>query len=53
MHRYHSMLGEYGGLASVEFPGNAAAVPTVMRASASGAFARFKTHLPVTSRRSG
>ena len=44
MHHYYFMLGEYDGLAIVEFPDNASAAATSMRASASGAFARFETH---------
>ncbi|MGG5822944.1 GYD domain-containing protein [Falsiroseomonas sp. HW251] len=44
MHHYYFMLGEYDGLAIVEFPDNVSAAATSMRASASGAFARFETH---------
>jgi uncharacterized protein with GYD domain len=44
-----SMLGEYDGLAIVEFPSNEAAAATSMRASASGAFARFETHPLMTA----
>ena len=43
MHRC-SMLGEYDGLAIVEFPDAAAAAAASMRASASGAFLRFEAH---------
>jgi uncharacterized protein with GYD domain len=49
MHHYYFMLGEYEGLAIVEFPDNAAAAATSMRASASGAFARFETHPLLTT----
>jgi uncharacterized protein with GYD domain len=49
MHHYYFMLGEYDGLAIVEFPDNAAAAATSMRASASGAFARFETHPLLTA----
>jgi uncharacterized protein with GYD domain len=49
MHHYYFMLGEYDGLAIVEFPDNAAAAATSMRASASGAFARFETHPLLTT----
>jgi hypothetical protein len=44
------MPGGYYGLAVVEFPDNAAAAACGMRASASGAFARFETH-PLLSAR--
>jgi uncharacterized protein with GYD domain len=44
MLHYYFMLGEYDGLAIVEFPDDAAAAACGMRASASGAFARFETH---------
>ena len=44
-----SMLGEYDGLAIVEFPDDAAAAAASMRASASGAFARFETHPLLTA----
>jgi uncharacterized protein with GYD domain len=37
MHHYYFMLGEYDGLAIVEFPDNASATATSMRASTSGA----------------
>jgi uncharacterized protein with GYD domain len=50
MHHYYFMLGEYDGLAIVEFPDNASAAATSMRASASGAFARFETHPLMTTR---
>ena len=49
MHHYYFMLGEYDGLAIVEFPDNASAAATSMRASASGAFARFETHPLLTA----
>ena len=49
LHHYYFMLGEYDGLAIVEFPDNAAAAATSMRASASGAFARFETHPLLTT----
>ena len=49
MHHYYFMLGEYDGLAIVEFPDNASAAATSMRASASGAFARFETHPLMTA----
>ncbi len=39
LHHYHLMPGEYDGLAVVEFPDNASAAATGMRAGASGAFA--------------
>jgi uncharacterized protein with GYD domain len=49
MHHYYFMLGEYDGLAIVEFPDNASAAATSMRASASGAFAQFETHPLMTA----
>jgi uncharacterized protein with GYD domain len=49
MHHYYFMLGEYDGLAIVEFPDNASAAATSMRASASGAFTRFETHPLMTA----
>jgi uncharacterized protein with GYD domain len=49
MHHYYFMLGEYDELAIVEFPDNASAAATSMRASASGAFARFETHPLMTA----
>ena len=49
MHHYYFMLGEYDGLAIAEFPDSASAVACSMRASASGAFARFETHALVTA----
>ena len=49
LHHYYQMLGEYDGLAIVEFPDNASAAATSMRASASGAFARFETHPLMTT----
>ena len=48
MHRC-SMLGEYDGIAIVEFPDDGAAAAASMRASASGAFARFETHPLMTA----
>ena len=50
MHHYYFMLCEYDGLAIVEFPDNASAAATSMRASVSGAFARFETHPRLTAR---
>jgi hypothetical protein len=47
------MLGDYDGLAIVEFPDNASAAPTSMRASASGAFARFATQTLMAAHRGG
>ena len=44
-----SMLGEYDGLAIVEFPDDAAAAAASMRASASGAFLRFEAHPLLTA----
>ena len=49
MHHYCFTLGEDDGLAIVEFPDNASAAATSMRASASGAFARFETHPLMTA----
>ena len=49
MHHYFFMLGEYDGLAIVEFPDNAAAAACSMRAGASGAFTRFETHALLTA----
>ncbi len=49
MHHYNFILGEYDGLAIIEFPDNAAAAATSMRASVSGAFARFETHPLLTT----
>ncbi len=43
MHHYYFMLGEYDGLAIVEFPDRASAAATSMRASVSGAFASRPT----------
>ncbi len=51
LHHYYFMLGEYDGLAIVEFPDNASAAATSMRASASGAFARFETHPLLTTQK--
>jgi uncharacterized protein with GYD domain len=48
LHNYF-MLGEYDGLAIVEFPDNASAAACSMRASASGAFARFETRALVSA----
>ncbi len=48
MHRC-SMLGEYDGITIVEFPDDGAAAAASMRASASGAFARFETHPLMTA----
>ena len=48
-HHYYFMFGEYDGLAIVEFPDNASAAATSMRASASGSFARFETHPLLTA----
>ena len=45
----HLMLGDCDGLAIVEFPDNASAAATSMRAGASGAFARFETHPLMTA----
>ena len=50
MHHYYFRLGEYDGLAIVEFRDNASAAATSMRASASGAFTRFETHPLLTTR---
>ena len=44
-----SILGEYDGIAIVEFPDDGAAAAASMRASASGAFARFETHPLMTA----
>ena len=49
LHHYYFMLGEYDGLAIVEFPDDASAAATSMRAGASGAFARFETHPLLTA----
>jgi uncharacterized protein with GYD domain len=49
LHSYYFMLGEYDGLAIVEFPDNASAAATSMRASVSGAFTRFETHPLMTA----
>ncbi|MCW3476663.1 GYD domain-containing protein [Limobrevibacterium gyesilva] len=49
LHNYFFMLGEYDGLAIVEFPDNVSAVATSMRASATGAFTRFETHVLMTA----
>lgn len=48
MHRC-SMLGEYDGLAIVEFPDDGAAAAASMRASASGAFLRFEARPLLTT----
>ena len=50
MHHHHLMPGEYDRLAVVEFPDDASAAATSMRAGASGAFARFGTHPLLTAR---
>jgi uncharacterized protein with GYD domain len=52
LHHYYFMLGEYDGLAIVEFPDNASAAATSMRASAADAFARFETHSLLTTQES-
>jgi uncharacterized protein with GYD domain len=44
LHHIYFMLGEYDGLAIVEFPDNVSAAATSMRAGSSGAFTRFETH---------
>ncbi|HYI83411.1 MAG TPA: GYD domain-containing protein [Acetobacteraceae bacterium] len=49
LHHYYFMLGEYDGLGIVEFPDNTAAAACSMRASTSGAFARFETHALMTT----
>src|SRR5918997_5974471 len=49
MHGYYFMLGEYDGLAIVEFPDNASVAACSMCASASGAFVRFETHALMTT----
>jgi uncharacterized protein with GYD domain len=49
MHHYYFMLGEYDGLAITEFPDNTSVAACSMRASASGAFARFETHALMTT----
>ena len=49
MHHHHLMPGEYDGLAVVEFPDDASAAATSMRAGASGASARFETHPLLTA----
>ena len=49
LHQYYFMLGEHDGLAIVEFPDNVSAAACSMRASASGAFARFESHLLLTA----
>jgi len=49
LHGYWFMFGEYDGLAIVEYDSNEGAAATSMRASASGAFARFETHPLMTA----
>ena len=49
MHHYYFRLGEYDGLAIVEFPDNASAAAISTRASVLGAFARFETHPLLTA----
>ena len=49
LHHHHFMPGQCDGLAVVEFPDNAPAAATSMRAGASGAFARFETHPLMTT----
>src|SRR5260370_12491026 len=41
---YYFMLGEYDGVAIVEFPDNESAAATSMRVTSTGAFLRFETH---------
>ena len=49
MKTYHFMLGEYDGVAICEFPDNVTAAACSMRATTSGAFARFETHPLLTA----
>ena len=46
---YYFMLGEYDGMAIVEFESNEAAAATGMKASASGSFLKFETHALLTA----
>jgi len=46
---YYFMLGEYDGVAVVEFPDNESAAAMSMRVTSTGAFARFETHALMTS----
>lgn len=46
---YYFMFGEYDGMAIVEFPDNAAAAATSMKANASGSFLKFETHALLTA----
>lgn len=46
---YYFMMGEFDGMAIVEFPSNEAAAATSMKASASGSFSKFETHALLTA----
>jgi len=49
MHCYYFALGEYDGLGICEFPDNISAVACSMKATATGAFARFETTALLTA----
>ena len=50
LHSYFFALGEYDGVAIVEFPDNVSAVACSMSATSTGAFARFETTALLTAK---
>ena len=46
---YYFMLGEYDGVAIVEFPDHEGAAALSMRVTSTGTFARFETHALLTA----
>lgn len=49
MHCYYFALGEYDGIAIVEFPDTVSVTAASMLAASTGAFARFETTLLLTA----
>ena len=49
LHSYFFALGDYDGVAIVEFPDNVSAVACSMSAASTGAFARFETTVLLTA----
>jgi uncharacterized protein with GYD domain len=49
LHHYYFMLGEYDGLAIVEYPDIESAAAASMRATSTGAFTKFETHALMTA----
>ena len=50
LHSYYFALGEHDGVAICEFPDHLAAAACSMRASSTGAFARFETTALLTAK---